>query len=189
MSLHHLHHLQFQLLILHQGAHRKKTFFIIYMLTALRRIDRKRNHLLPLILMIRADCGLHATAPLNIAGGKMGSHLLRPHWSWARPMRSWSGTLTKFSTRTIGGNGRRSRRRGVSEAASLLRCQPSRQKPTHRFAESGHKSGYIFELCFVFASNTSILVFSRFNVTPAIRGKLKKCGSFTIPCGLKRRRN
>ena len=143
MSLHHLHHLQFQLLILHQGAHRKKTFFIINMLTALRRIDRKRNNLLPLILMIRADCGLHATAPLNIAGGKMGSHLLRPHWSWARPMRSWSGTLTKFSTRTIGGNGRRSRRRGVSEAVwSLFNgVQPAARNLLTDLQKVGMKEG------------------------------------------------
>ena len=46
-----------------------------------------------------------------------------------------------------------------SQAASLPRCQPSRQKPAHRFAQSGHESGYIFELGFVFSNNPSILGF------------------------------
>ena len=46
-----------------------------------------------------------------------------------------------------------------SEAASLPRCQPSRQKPAHRFAQSGHESGYIFGLGFIFTNNPSILGF------------------------------
>ena len=53
----------------------------------------------------------------------------------------------------IGGGGRRSRRSGGSEAVSLLRSPTSRQKPAHRFAESG----YIFELGFIFSNNPSIL--------------------------------
>lgn len=62
----------------------------------------------------------------------------------------------------IGDGGRRSRRSGGSEAVSLLRSPTSRQKPAHRFAESGHESGYIFELGFIFSNNPSILGFFAF---------------------------
>jgi hypothetical protein len=61
-----------------------------------------------------------------------------------------------------GSGGRISRRSSVSEVASLLRCATSRQKPVHRFAESGYESGYIFEIGFIFANNPSILGFFAF---------------------------
>ena len=47
----------------------------------------------------------------------------------------------------------------VSEAMPLLRSPTSHQKPAHRFAESGHDSGYIFEVDFTFVNNHRILVF------------------------------
>jgi hypothetical protein len=76
------------------------------------------------------------------------------------------------------------KRSGGSEAASLLRCQPSRQKP-NRFAESGHKSGYIFELGFVFASNPSILGFFEFQCSSCDRRQTAKIGSLASSVQLK----
>jgi hypothetical protein len=61
-----------------------------------------------------------------------------------------------------------------SEAASLPRCQPSRQKPAHRFAESGYESGYIFELCFIFANNPSILGFFLFQYGSCYKSRTGK---------------
>ncbi len=57
------------------------------------------------------------------------------------------------AARTTGDGSSRSRR--GSEAASLQRCLTSRQKPAHRFAESGYERGYVFELCFILANNPS----------------------------------
>jgi hypothetical protein len=57
-----------------------------------------------------------------------------------------------------------------SEAASLPRCQPSRQKPAHRFAESG----YIFELCFIFTNNPSILGFFLFQYGSCYKSRTGK---------------
>jgi hypothetical protein len=69
------------------------------------------------------------------------------------------------------------KRSSVSEAASLPRCQPSRQKPAHRFAESGYESGYIFELGFIFANNPSILGFFAFQYGSCYRRQTAKIGS------------
>jgi hypothetical protein len=66
----------------------------------------------------------------------------------------------------------------------LLRCPTSRQKPAHRFAESGHENGYIFELFFVFANNPSILGFFAFQYASCDR-QTAKIGSLASSVQLK----
>jgi hypothetical protein len=64
---------------------------------------------------------------------------------------------------------------------SFQRCPTSRQKTAHRFAESGHESGYIFELCFAFSSNPSILGFFAFQYDSCDRRQTAKIGSLFDP--------
>jgi hypothetical protein len=54
---------------------------------------------------------------------------------------------------------------------------PSRQKTAHRFAESGYKSGYVFEIGCVFVNNPSILGFFIFQYDSCYRSQTAKIGS------------
>jgi hypothetical protein len=83
----------------------------------------------------------------------------------------FQGILETTGNKAGNGNSQRS---GVSEAASLQRCATSRQKPAHRFAESGHKSGYIFEVDFNFENIPSILGFFAFQYDSCNKSRTEK---------------
>ena len=63
--------------------------------------------------------------------------------------------------------------------------QPVARKTAHRFAESGYKSGYVFEIDCIFVNNPSILGFFMFQYASCYKRRTAKISSLASSVQLK----